>query len=108
MADDYYRFVDRSHVLRGENTGKVYRLGDKVKVQVIKVDMERRQVDLGLSEILDVVRESERNRGPRRSRAAFDARASSRKATQQTRADRRTQKKQRPGRKERAGRKRRG
>ena len=68
MADDYYRFVERAHTLRGENTGRVYRLGDKVKVQVIKVDMERRQVDLGLSEILDRVRESERNRGPRRTR----------------------------------------
>ena len=30
MADDYYRFVDRKHVLHGENTGKSYRLGDKV------------------------------------------------------------------------------
>ena len=70
MADDYYRFEERAHILRGENTGRVYRLGDKVSVQVIKVDMERRQVDLGLTEILDRVRESERNRGPRISRAA--------------------------------------
>jgi ribonuclease R len=69
MADDYYRFVERAHVLRGENAGKVYRLGDRVRVQVIKVDMERRQVDLGLTEILDRVRDSEDNRGPRRSKA---------------------------------------
>jgi ribonuclease R len=69
MADDYYRFVERAHILRGENKGRIYRLGDRVKVQVIKVDMERRQVDLGLVEILDSVRESERNRGPRTSRA---------------------------------------
>ena len=34
MADDYYRFVEGAHMLRGENTQKVYRLGDKVKVQV--------------------------------------------------------------------------
>ncbi|MBE3074603.1 MAG: ribonuclease R, partial [Actinobacteria bacterium] len=68
MADDYYRFVERAHILRGENTGKVYRLGDRVAVQVVKVDMERRQVDLGLLEILNRVRESEQNRGPRRSR----------------------------------------
>ena len=34
MADDYYRFVESSHTLRGENTQKVYRLGDKVRVQV--------------------------------------------------------------------------
>ena len=47
MADDYYRFVEKAHVLKGENTGKIYRLGDRVRVQVVKVDMERRQIDLG-------------------------------------------------------------
>jgi ribonuclease R len=69
MADDYYRFVERAHLLRGEKNGRIYRLGDRVTVQVIRVDMERRQIDLGLAEILDAVRESERNRGPRRSQA---------------------------------------
>jgi ribonuclease R len=68
MADDYYRFVERAHILRGETKGRVYRLGDRVRVQVIRVDMERRQIDLGLTEILDAVRASERARGPRRSR----------------------------------------
>src|SRR6476620_2622417 len=68
MADDYYRFVEGAHLLRGENTHKVYRLGDKVKVQVIRVNMELRQVDLGLVEILERVREGER--GPRRSKAS--------------------------------------
>ena len=68
MADDYYRFVERAHTLHGENSGSVYRLGDRVNVQVVKVDMERRQIDLGLTEILDRVRASERNRGPRVSR----------------------------------------
>jgi ribonuclease R len=67
MADDYYRFIETAHVLRGENTQKVYRLGDKVKVQVVRVNMEVRQIDLGLVEILDRVREGER--GPRRSKA---------------------------------------
>jgi ribonuclease R len=62
MADDYYRFVERAHILQGGNTGKVYRLGDRVQVQVIKVDMERRQVDLGLVEILDVIRAGEAQR----------------------------------------------
>jgi ribonuclease R len=67
MADDYYRFVESAHTLRGENTDKTYRLGDKVKVQVIRVNMEVRQIDLGLVEILERVREGER--GPRRSKA---------------------------------------
>jgi ribonuclease R len=89
MADDYYRFVESAHLLRGENTHKVYRLGDKVKVQVIRVNMEVRQVDLGLVEILERVREGER--GPRRSKATpkFEKK-----------------RKQRPGRRERANKKR--
>jgi len=68
MADDYYRYLEDAHLLRGENTHKVYRLGDKVKVQVIRVNMEMRQIDLGLVEILERVRQGER--GPRRSKAA--------------------------------------
>jgi ribonuclease R len=96
MADDYYRFVERAHILRGENKGRVYRLGDRVRVQVIKVDMERRQVDLGLVEILEVVRESELNRGPRRSKAEPKRKAA--------RAEGGKKKKQRPGKKERAAR----
>jgi len=67
MADDYYRFEEQLHVLRGENTKRVYRLGDKVQVQVVRVDMERRQIDLGLVDILEAVRRDERARGPHRS-----------------------------------------
>lgn len=69
MADDYYRFLERQHVLRGENSGRVFRLGDRVRVQVIRVDMERRQLDLGIADILEAIRETEKNRGPRRSKA---------------------------------------
>ncbi len=67
MADDYYRFVEQQHTLSGENTKRVYRLGDKVLVQVVRVDMERRQVDLGLVEILEAVRREARPRGAIRS-----------------------------------------
>jgi ribonuclease R len=68
MADDYYRFVEQEHVLRGEHTKKMYRLGDRVDVQVVRVDMERRQVDLGLVEILERVRRDEGGARPVRSR----------------------------------------
>ena len=106
MADDYYRFQERAHVLKGENTGRIYRLGDKVSVQVIKVDMERRQIDLGLTEILDRVRESERNRGPRVSRATHrgvPSAASTRGKNVKTKKSEK-RRSQRPGRRERAAR----
>jgi ribonuclease R len=105
MADDYYRFVERAHVLRGENTGKVYRLGDRVNVQVVKVDMERRQVDLGLVEILETVRETEQGRGPRRSKAEPKARRQPDRGREQPGLAAR--RKQRPGRRERVARRKR-
>ena len=114
MADDYYRFVERAHILRGENTAREYRLGDRVSVQVVRVDMERRQVDLGLVEILEAVRESEQNRGPRRSSAeprrpaagGPPAGGTVRGATvKKERAKVSARRKQRPGRRERSARK---
>jgi len=104
MADDYYRFVDKAHVLKGENTGKIYRLGDRVWVQVVKVDMERRQIDLGLTEILDRVRDSERNRGPRRSKAEPRRETEVRRGS--SKPDKSKRRKPRPGKKERASKRR--
>jgi len=96
MADDYYRFVERAHILRGEKNGREYRLGDRVDVQVIKVDLERRQIDLGLTAILDSVRRSESNRGPRQSRV--------KPKTDGRRPDRQRSRSGRPGRNERRAR----
>jgi ribonuclease R len=108
MADDYYRFVERAHMLRGENTQKTYRLGDRVRVQVVRVDMERRQVDLGLVEILDRLRESERFRGPRTSRADTAAGVKRESRSRPRDARRRTREpagRLRPGKRERASKK---
>ncbi len=88
MADDYYRFLDATHTLRGENTRKVYRLGDRVRVRVLRVDMDKRQIELGVVDILRAVRQEDRGR---------PARA---KKTSPTRS-RPVTKRQRPGRNER-------
>ncbi len=52
MTDDYYRFDEKAHLLKGENTRKSYRLGDRVEVQVVRVDLERRQIDFALVDVL--------------------------------------------------------
>jgi ribonuclease R len=52
MADDYYIFRDTDHALRGERTKRTYKLGDRVEVQLIKVDMDRRQINLALTDVL--------------------------------------------------------
>ena len=95
MADDYYRFREQQHTLFGENTRKTYRLGDQVKVQIIRVDMERRQIDLGLEDVLEKVRRDERSRGA--SRSAARPKKEQRKSTPEVRRKR----KQRLGKNER-------
>ena len=100
MADDYYRYREQQHALFGENTRKTYRLGDQVRVQIVRVDMERRQIDLGLEDVLEKVRRDERSRGP--SRSAARVKKEQRKGTTQERRKR----KQRLGRKERTTRRR--
>jgi len=50
-------------MLKGENTGKVYRLGDRVKVQVAAVKLEERKIDFAL---VDVLERAAAGRGPGR------------------------------------------
>jgi ribonuclease R len=52
MTDDYYQFNEKAHTLKGENTGKAYRLGDRVEVQVARVDLEQRKIDFALLDVL--------------------------------------------------------
>jgi ribonuclease R len=45
LADDYYVYDEATHSLLGRRTRKRYRLGDRVTVQVVRVDAQRRQLD---------------------------------------------------------------
>jgi len=36
IGDDYYRYDERTHSMRGERTGETYRLGDKVEVKLVE------------------------------------------------------------------------
>lgn len=50
MEDDYYVYDEKSYALVGRRTRKRYRLGDEVKVQVVRVDPEEREIDFVLVE----------------------------------------------------------
>jgi ribonuclease R len=45
LRNDYYQFDARRHELRGERTGTVFRLGDAMRVQVLRASMEDRKID---------------------------------------------------------------
>jgi ribonuclease R len=45
LPDDYYYYDEMSHSLVGQRTKRTFRLGDKVPVTVVRVDLQRRQLD---------------------------------------------------------------
>ena len=50
MDDDYYQYDEKNHRFIGERTKKIYRLGERVIVQVNKVDVPQKQIDFILIE----------------------------------------------------------
>jgi ribonuclease R len=48
LGADYFQFDDARHELRGERTGIRYQLTDRVTVQVSRVDLDARRIDLRL------------------------------------------------------------
>jgi len=49
LTDDYYEFVEDQYHLIGEHLKKIYRLGDKVRVEVLQVSIADRAVDFILA-----------------------------------------------------------
>ncbi len=48
LPNDYYQFEQRQHALVGRHNGKVFRLGDAIRVRVAKVDVDDKQIDFAL------------------------------------------------------------
>ncbi len=45
LDDDYYEYDESNYCIRGRYSGREYRLGDRVKVEVVKADLEKKQLD---------------------------------------------------------------
>jgi ribonuclease R len=50
LGQDYFQYDEARHELRGERTGQVYQLTSQVTVQVARVDLESRKIDLVLAQ----------------------------------------------------------
>ncbi len=86
MADDYYVFDEKHHLWRGEASGRAYRLGDRVEVQLVRVDRDRRQSELALTEVLESVSRRRGGRPPRVRRRRIDRPPTARRPRQRGRA----------------------
>ena len=50
LPSDYFHFDAAKHMLLGERSGKQYRLGDRLRVKLVRVDLETSKIDFVLAE----------------------------------------------------------
>lgn len=55
LGDDFYRLLEKQHTLVGERSGRKFRIGDQVRVQVTAVSRVKRRIELSPA---DAVRSS--------------------------------------------------
>ena len=48
LADDFYEYDEDNYCIKGKHSGKVYTLGDRVNVEVVKADLQKKQLDYRL------------------------------------------------------------
>ncbi len=49
MTDDFYTVDEKNYVVVGEKTKKMFHIGDRVKVKLLKADLETRQLEFALA-----------------------------------------------------------
>ena len=69
LGQDYFHFDPAKHWLLGERTGQRFRLGDRVRVKVVRADIETSKIDFGLVTELSRCRK----KPPRRRRRPAEA-----------------------------------
>jgi ribonuclease R len=60
LGQDYFHYDQAKHMMLGERTGKRYRLGDRVRIKVMRADIETSKIDFSLVEQDDSARDMQR------------------------------------------------
>ncbi|MCD8390567.1 MAG: ribonuclease R, partial [Firmicutes bacterium] len=53
MTDDYYEYDEKTRTLTGRRKNRIYKIGDKVRVMLMRADLQLRQVDFVFEEAAD-------------------------------------------------------
>ncbi|WP_019865424.1 ribonuclease R [Methylovulum miyakonense] len=73
LGQDYFHFDPTSHQLKGERTNTNFRLGDTVKVRVVRVDLDEKKIDFELvqkeSSVKNAVATTDKPKKKRRKKA---------------------------------------
>jgi len=57
LGQDYFHYDQSKHWMLGERTGKRYRLGDRVRIKVMRADIETSKIDFALVETIESAEE---------------------------------------------------
>jgi ribonuclease R len=49
LAGDFYEYDEDNYCIRGKRTGKKYQMGDPVKIEVVRANMVRKQIDFAMA-----------------------------------------------------------
>ncbi len=49
LDDDYYRYFETAHLIKGQNHGRTFRMGDAVAVRVVRVKLFQGEIDFELA-----------------------------------------------------------
>ncbi|HVN59265.1 MAG TPA: ribonuclease R [Bacteroidales bacterium] len=49
LPDDYFEYDEENYCIKGRHTGKTFTLGDRVNIEVVKADMQKKQLDYKLA-----------------------------------------------------------
>ena len=70
LGNEYFHYDPSKHIMMGERTGKAYRLGDRIAVQVAKVNLDERKVDFSLPGVEKAPERAMQDRGAKKRRPA--------------------------------------
>ena len=67
LGQDYFHYDQAKHWMLGERTGKRFRLGDRVRIKVIRADIETSKIDFALMQSGDAIADTHaKSKAPRK------------------------------------------
>ena len=51
LGQDYYQYDHERRILQGEKTGQIYKIGQRLQIKVVRVDLEQNRIDFSLLDV---------------------------------------------------------
>lgn len=50
LDDDFYIFDEKNYLIRGKHAGRIFQLGDPIRVKIWRTNLEKKQLDFRLAD----------------------------------------------------------